>query len=180
MGYAIGIFLLQLVNIILFNIFYQICATNGLALRAALSASIYRKSMRLSSLARQNFSPGKITNMISSDAQRIEMFVTLVHTIWSAPLQVIVISIFLILQLSYGAAIGIGLLIILTPLQALLWKMLSNIRKKNALLSDARIKTTQEVLQGIRVIKFFTWENPFLEKIFDLRQKEISYVFRKG
>jgi ATP-binding cassette subfamily C (CFTR/MRP) protein 1 len=165
-----------------------------------MNAALYKKALRLSSSARQEFPPGKITNMISSDAQRIEMFITLIHTIWTAPLQIVLITVFLILELryvyhdkcavcprlekqlmpqSYGAAIGVGLLLLLTPLQAYLWRILSTIRKEGAVVTDSRIKTTQEVLTGIRVIKFFTWENPFLQKIEELRTKEISYVYRR-
>ena len=99
LAYAFGLFALQIFNTIGFNIFYQICATNGLALKTSINAAVYRKSLRLSSAARQNFSPGKITNMISTDANRIELFVTLAHTMWTAPLQIIIVAVFLILQL---------------------------------------------------------------------------------
>ncbi len=67
-----------------------------------MNAALYRKSLRLSSSARQQFPPGKITNMISSDAQRVEMFITLIHTMWTAPLQIVLITVFLILELRYG------------------------------------------------------------------------------
>ena len=83
------------------------------------------------------------------------------------------------LTIRYGAAAGVGLLILLTPLQGYLWRLLSNIRKASATTSDARIKTTQEVLQGIRVIKFFTWEIPFLNKIGDIRKIEVAYILRR-
>ena len=68
----------------------------------------------------------------------------------------------------------------LTPLQSFLWRSLAHIRKETAAMTDARIKATQEVLQGIRVIKFFSWEIPYIKKIGDIRLKEISYVKRKG
>ena len=42
--------------------------------------------------------------------------------------------------------------------------------------TDKRVKLLQEVLGGMKVIKFFAWEAPFLEKISSYRQREVRYV----
>jgi ATP-binding cassette subfamily C (CFTR/MRP) protein 4 len=36
-----------------------------------------------------------------------------------------------------------------------------NFRKKTARITDERIKMTNEVLNGIKVIKMYSWEEPF-------------------
>ena len=41
--------------------------------------------------------------------------------------------------------------------------------------SDARIKLMNEILTGIRVIKYYCWEKPFKGKIMDIRNKELYY-----
>jgi len=38
------------------------------------------------------------------------------------------------------------------------------------------VKLLQEVLGGMKVIKFFAWEVPFLEKISVYRRREVEYV----
>ena len=40
---------------------------------------------------------------------------------------------------------------------------------------DARVKLMNEVLTGIRIIKFYCWEKPFKSKIEDIRKKELHY-----
>ena len=40
--------------------------------------------------------------------------------------------------------------------------------------TDARVKLMNEVLTGIRVIKYYCWEKPFKGKIHDLRQVELK------
>ena len=41
---------------------------------------------------------------------------------------------------------------------------------------DARVKLMNEVLTGIRVIKYYCWEKPFKGKIDDLRNVELKYI----
>lgn len=43
---------------------------------------------------------------------------------------------------------------------------------------DTRIKLLNEVLNGIKVIKFYAWENPFKELITKIRKGELS-ILRK-
>jgi ATP-binding cassette, subfamily C (CFTR/MRP), member 1 len=47
-------------------------------------------------------------------------------------------------------------------------------------LTDERVKLTQEVIQGIRVIKFFTWEKPFEALIGEVRTKELKEIFNRS
>jgi hypothetical protein len=42
--------------------------------------------------------------------------------------------------------------------------------------TDKRAKLLQEVLSGMKVIKFFAWEGPFLERISEYRRREVGYV----
>ena len=41
--------------------------------------------------------------------------------------------------------------------------------------SDARIKLMNEILTGIRVIKYYCWEKPFKGKFVDIREEEMHF-----
>ena len=41
---------------------------------------------------------------------------------------------------------------------------------------DSRVKLMNEVLTGIRVIKYYCWEKPFKGKIGDIRNVELKYL----
>ncbi|KAJ3057372.1 hypothetical protein HK097_008467 [Rhizophlyctis rosea] len=179
-GYAIGLFLINVAGTLFLANYFQVTSTEGMAMRGALTAAIYRKSLTLSALSRQDFNSGKVMTMVATDAQRIELFMTFGHIIWSAPFQIVVITIFLILQLGWPALVGIAILVVSTPLQIVLMRFLSKIRRSVAPLTDSRVKLTQEVLQGIRVIKFFAWEASFSEKIEEIRKKEMRQVFKRA
>ncbi|CAG8752395.1 3801_t:CDS:2, partial [Acaulospora colombiana] len=64
------------------------------------------------------------------------------------------------------------------PLQGRVMASLANIRRKAQKVTDERVKLTQEILQGIRVIKYYAWEDSFLENLNKLREKEIGLIRR--
>ncbi|KAI8822865.1 uncharacterized protein EV422DRAFT_612663 [Fimicolochytrium jonesii] len=179
-GYVIALFILQVLQSVLNSLFFQTCTTQGMAIRSSLTAAIYRKTIRLSASARQNFNAGKVMNMVATDTQRVELFIQFIHIIWAAPVQITAIAIFLIVQLGWCALAGMGLLVLCGPLQSRVMAVLRDIRKSVAPITDSRVKLTQEILSGIRVIKFFAWEKPFLKKVEGIRDKEIHQVLRRG
>ncbi|KAI9355946.1 P-loop containing nucleoside triphosphate hydrolase protein [Zopfochytrium polystomum] len=166
-GLAIGLFFVQVTGSLLTGNFFQRATQVGIRARVTMSGVIYRKSLRLSSGARQEFNSGRVVNMVATDTNRIELFVSFAHIIWTAPIQILIIVAFLISQIGW-AAIG------------MLFKTLSQIRRTVAPLTDRRVKLTTEVLSGIRVIKFFAWENPFLTMIEDVRKAEVAQVKKRS
>lgn len=60
-------------------------------------------------------------------------------------------------QIGPAALAGVGLLVVFAPLQGILFKHLSLVRREIAPITDQRIKLTNEILAGIRVIKYFAW-----------------------
>jgi aminopeptidase C len=64
----------------------------------------------------------------------------------------------------------------MAPLQTKAMRMLSKLRRKAVLVTDNRVKLTQEMLNGIKVIKFYGWEQSFSEQLNSLRTKELKYI----
>jgi ATP-binding cassette subfamily C (CFTR/MRP) protein 2 len=69
---------------------------------------------------------------------------------------------------------GLAVMVLTTPVNAIIMKKLGNIQKSMMQSKDMRTKIMNEVLNGIRVIKFFAWENSFINKIGDIRDKELQ------
>ena len=148
--------------------------------RGALYAVVYRKATKLSAYSRINFNGGKVTNIISTDVNRIEQFLIIALSSYTAPIQVLGISALLIAVLGPSALVGIGLLILLGPLQKNLMGYLFKLRKTVAPITDKRVKGTQEILEGIRVIKFFAWEKPYLDQLKALRLQELALILKRS
>ncbi|KAI8928981.1 hypothetical protein BC831DRAFT_45566 [Entophlyctis helioformis] len=180
LAYAFGLFALQFGSTIISNYYFYYVLTQGMAVRSAMVALLYRKSLLISPAARQEFNSGKLINIITTDANRVENFIGFMHNIWSTVIQLIVIIAFLCTQLGPSALVGVALLLMLGPLQGTLFVVLRDIRKKIAPITDSRVKLMQQMLQGIRVLKFFTWEKPFLEQIESIRSKEVALLLKRA
>ena len=55
-----------------------------------------------------------------------------------------------------------------------LQQILFSFRSKTAVLTDERIKTMNEIISGIRVIKMYTWEEPFAKLVADIRRSVLE------
>ena len=78
--------------------------------------------------------------------------------------------------MGYSALVGLGVLLLGFPLQMVLVKMMFKQRKKGVVLTDQRVRLTTEVLQGIRLIKFYAWESFYAQQIGNFRRRELKAV----
>lgn len=173
---AIGLYLMGVLSTIALHQYWQRSTGVGVGIRTSLITTVYRKGLVLSSKAKQDFSTGKITNLMSTDTARLDFLAGFFHILWAAPLMIVLILILLLVNMGWTALVGFVFLVMFGPIQARIVQALSVIRRKSTLITDARVKLTQEVLQGMRVIKFYGWEEAFLRKLEDLRTKELQYV----
>jgi ABC-type multidrug transport system fused ATPase/permease subunit len=141
--------------------------------RGALSTAIYRKSLRLNPQGRQNFTAGEIANYIQLDTNRLEQVAGSIHTVWDGILQIVGYTSLLLAFLGPSVFAGIAALMIMIPLNAYFLTKLSTLRSINLQHTDHRVKLTNEILQGIRAIKSYNWEFPFLAQITNIRDEEI-------
>ena len=63
---------------------------------------------------------------------------------------------------------------LLAPVNAVVFSVVSKMRRKVLKYSDLRVKMMNEILMGIRIIKFYAWEKPFGKEVGRLRQKELQ------
>ena len=67
-------------------------------------------------------------------------------------------------------------MIILIPLNGKIFMILNDIRKKKVKVTDTRVKLMNEILAGIRVIKYYAWEMAFSEKVEVVRDEELQLL----
>jgi ABC transporter transmembrane region len=94
--------------------------------------------------------------------------------IWTAPIQLVICLILLLLNLGPSSLAGFTFFVLATPIQAWVIKRLFVFRRNSMLWTDKRVKLLQELLGGIKVIKYFAWEVPFLARIEGYRQREMA------
>ena len=69
---------------------------------------------------------------------------------------------------------GFAVLCLLVPTNAYLKRRMKRFSKKTMKLKDTRIKMMNEILDGMKVLKFYAWEPSFQEQVSQTRAKEIK------
>ncbi|CAA7270432.1 unnamed protein product [Cyclocybe aegerita] len=175
-GLAVTLFIMQEAASLMTNHFQQTSMTIGLSIRTGVIGSVFRKSLRLSGRARAAHSVGQITTMISTDATRLDRFSAFGHNLWVAPIQLAIGIGLLLGNLGHSALVGLGVLLLGFPLQFILVKIMFQQRRKGVQITDKRVRLTTEVLQGVRLIKFYAWEAFYAQHIGELRTREIRTI----
>lgn len=175
-GLAVALLLMQVLSSVCQNHFFYRSTTTGVLLRGGLITAIYDRSLKLTTRARTTLTNGKLVNHISTDVSRIDFCCGFFHLALISPIQMIICLILLLLNLGPSALAGFAFFVLCTPVQASVMKRLMKVRQKSMAWTDKRAKLLQELLGGMKIIKFFAWENPYLKRIAEYRSKEIQYV----
>jgi len=128
----------------------------------------------LSNDGRKDFTIGEIVNLMIMDMHRIEEFLPLINSMWSAPLQIIIAVYLLWQQLGIATLAGVSVMLILMPINGFVAMRLRLLQTALMKLKDKRIKLMNEILGGIRVWKMYAWEKSFSDKVTQIRNSEIS------
>ena len=70
--------------------------------------------------------------------------------------------------------VAVGIYVLMLIIQFITVGFANPIRLKVLKTTDSRVKLMNEILTGIRVIKYYCWEKPFKGKIHDLRKEELK------
>jgi len=124
----------------------------------------------------RGWSNGRIITLMSVDADRINTASGMFHILWTSPIAIITTLVLLLVNIGYSALSGYALLVIGMPLLTYSIRMLIRRRKSINKLTDQRVSLTQEILQGVRFVKFFGWESSFLERLREIRKREIHSI----
>ncbi|PYI28928.1 putative ABC multidrug transporter [Aspergillus indologenus CBS 114.80] len=206
LGFAFGIPAMQAVQTLcLSQAFYRGMICGG-QIRAVLVSAIYTKAMKLSGRAKagsevlpasgkqgpkrqsmrggpgngegNGWGSGRIITLMGVDVDRIDRACGLIHMLWTTPVVLGVALIFMVINIGYSALPGYGLAVFGAVLLAYCVKSLITLRRAVNKITDKRVSLTQEILSSVKFVKFFGWESSFLERLENLRKREISSIRR--
>ncbi|KAF8907014.1 P-loop containing nucleoside triphosphate hydrolase protein [Gymnopilus junonius] len=173
---ALALFAMQFIASFCQHHYWYRASTTGVLLRGGLIAAIYSRTFRLSSRARVSLPNGLLLTHIASDASRIDVSAGLAHIAWTSLVQIMISLVILLVNLGPSALAGFSLFLMGIPVQSWIVKRSYATRTKSMIFTDRRVKLIQQLLSGIRVIKFFAWEVPFLNILYGIRKNELRYI----
>ena len=148
---------------------------NRLSLRCKmyLYTRIYSKTTQLNLSEMNQFNMGEIVNFMSTDTDRIVNFFQSFHAFWSLPVQIGIVLYLLYEQIGLTFLTGLAFAIILIPINKVIASKIAKLSQEMMLYKDERVKLISEIIYGIRTIKMNTYENYFIERMKDVRDKEL-------
>ena len=118
---------------------------------------------------------GAIINLMAVDSFKVGDISAYLHFLWAnTPVQLIVAVVLLYQILGYSSIAGIGMMLLLLPVNLYISKRFAAIQTTILAATDARIHTTNEVLTNIRIIKYFAWERRFVSNVSEKRTTELK------
>jgi len=155
------------------HLFIQLYAM-GMNARTVLNSVVYRKSLCLSNSARQSTSTGEAVTLMSNDAEKIPQGALMAHNLWVTPL-FLVAGITLLGRLVGLATLGgVMFLVFIIPIQGKLAFKAMFIQRGTMKYTTQRLKVVNEILQGIKIVKFYAWEASFKERVAAIRNIELA------
>ncbi|XP_058040750.1 ATP-binding cassette sub-family C member 4 [Ahaetulla prasina] len=179
-GSAAALSVCTLILAITHHLYFYHVQRAGMKLRVAMCHMIYHKALRLNNAAMSKTTTGQIVNLLSNDVNKFDQVTIFLHFLWAGPLQAIAVTVLLWLEIGPSCLAGMAVLIILLPLQTCIGRLFSALRSRTAAFTDARIRTMNEVITGMRIIKMYAWEKSFAELVNNMRRKEISVVLKSS
>ena len=171
---SLMMFLAAVAQTICLHQYFHICLVISLRVKSAITTAVYRKSLVLSNDSRQTSTTGEIVNLMTVDAGRIADLCGYLHICWSGPYQVILALVFLYEALGPSIFAGVFIMIVMIPVNLFIADKSKNLNKIQMTCKDDRTKLMDEMLNGIKVIKLYSWESFFLKKVTKVRDAELA------
>ncbi|XP_074651922.1 multidrug resistance-associated protein 1-like isoform X2 [Tubulanus polymorphus] len=171
--YAFLFFFNAIIQSFFFHQLFHIGMTLGMRVKSAVIAAIYKKALTMSNEARKTSTVGEIVNLMSVDAQRLQDVAGYLWMVWSCPLQITLAVWQLWNELGPSVLAGVAVMVLLLPLNGVIATKQRSLQLTQMQLKDSRIKLMNEVLNGIKVLKLYAWEESFQNKVSEIRDKEL-------
>ncbi|KAF8150500.1 multidrug resistance-associated ABC transporter [Mycena galopus ATCC 62051] len=121
---------------------------------------------------------GKIVNLMAGDANRVAMQTSGLYFLYGAPMEIIIGSIFLYQILGFSAFAGFVVLLLGWPLNSYLSRRSIRIQKGVLKAKDARMGVLNELIAAVKFIKFFAWEQRWIDRALKAREQEIQWMIK--
>ena len=144
------------------------------------NTALFKKILKLQQSTLHTISIGHIINLISTDTYKIQFGVPYWSYTWIAPVIIIVSIVLTLIWIGPIGLIGISYIILQIPLEIILGYTFAHFNHLKSLTGDKRIELMDQIIRGMRVTKFYVWENPFIASVQKIRKKEVRYAAKSA
>ncbi|KDO23428.1 hypothetical protein SPRG_11521 [Saprolegnia parasitica CBS 223.65] len=178
-GYALAVCLTVLSFVSVTIIDYAQYATSHLGINAKsiMIDMVCYKTLRLSGFAKQEMTTGEIVTMASVDAERLSMGFMLGYWAFVSPIMLGAVFVMVGNELGWQVGlVGAASIYIFLYVGYISGMKVGEVRRDLLKVQAERVKLTNEVLQGIRVVKLYAWEASLQAQLAEIRLRELAFL----
>ncbi|KDR71589.1 hypothetical protein GALMADRAFT_792794 [Galerina marginata CBS 339.88] len=116
----------------------------------------------------------QVMNLMTTDVDRVGDFAWSIFALIDSPIEILVGLCFLYRLLGRSSILGISTFILFLPCNHFIGKVFLSTQEKLMKTRDERVSIMNEILGGIRMIKFMAWERSFIQRVEKIRAKELK------
>ncbi|XP_039253748.2 ATP-binding cassette sub-family C member 5-like [Styela clava] len=173
---VVGMLIAEVIRLICFSMSFAVSMRSGARTRAALTMAVFQKILQVPPT--ESSSVGEIVNLCSSDGDRVFDAINVGHLLLTGPIMFVVGTTYVCFLVGPIALSGCGIFILILLLQIGLMKVLNLLRQKAVKFTDQRVKSINEILSSIKLIKMYAWEESFTKVVHHIRNNEWKYLHR--
>lgn len=178
---SVSMFIVSVVQTASLHQYFQRAFDLGMKIKSSLTSVVYNKSLVLSNESKQESSTGDIVNLMSVDVQRLQDLVQNLQIIWSGPFQILLCLYSLHELIGNAMWAGVAIMIIMIPLNAVIARTQKRLQKTQMKYKDERSRLINEILNNIKSLKLYGWEQPYLKQLNYVRnEKELKNLKKMG
>uniref|UniRef100_A0A671RDV7 ATP-binding cassette sub-family C member 5 n=1 Tax=Sinocyclocheilus anshuiensis TaxID=1608454 RepID=A0A671RDV7_9TELE len=173
-GLCVALFVGEFSKAFFASLLWAVNLRTAVRVKGAFSMLAFKKIISLRSLT--SISIGETINVLTSDGYRMFEAIMFGTFLLCVPFLLIICIIYACVILGYTALIGILVYLIFLPIQVLIGVF----RRRTVSVTDRRVRTMNEVLTCIKLIKMYAWEESFEKTVTDIRKKEKLLLQKAG
>lgn len=177
-GYAVGIpCVIYFVGILSAHGFNRV-GIFGAQVKGLLTKALHDKSLKLSNKSKVVYPHSTITSLAGNDVFKIDLAASYLPFALCLPIGLTITIVLLAVHLGGAALAGIGYFLIATVLFFLSTRQLMVWRKSVNAETDSRVRYIKEILNNMKMLKYYAWELPFFNLVSNVRSKEMNIMLK--
>ena len=148
--YSLGLFAALFVNAFGNHRHRHLAMKTGVIMRGALINVLYGHVLRLTPQGRAGLTTGEVTTLVAVDTQKLYEVTQEANMIWSLPLSVLLVTVFLVAIMGPVTLIGIFILLLFVPMASFVTNKMLRVRQERVKVTEKRIEIASNMLQGMK------------------------------
>ena len=158
-------------QIVVFIFIVKILFCLGIRLLAAVEFVGFSKLLRLTSP--NDAALGQLITFTTSDHERIQDAIVNGVMFIGTPFMFLMSITYSVYLVGPSAIVGSIVILLFYPLMAVISTFTSVLRLRVVTITDKRVTMMSEIINSMRLVKMYAWEQPFTQRIENLRKEEI-------